>query len=97
MPARALTLCFVDNLGLNVRFDSIRALARDRSIDFIFTFQVNDLTRNVDQAMTNAEAGARLDAFFGSQGWGHVVRRFDLGETDRSDRATALADFYGDQ
>lgn len=47
---RMLGLCFVDNLGLNVTFDTIRTLVDEkRSIDLLFTFQVNDLTRNVDR------------------------------------------------
>jgi three-Cys-motif partner protein len=94
---RTLTLCFVDNLGLNVTFDTIAGLvAGNRPIDFIFTLQVNDLTRNIDDAMASAE-GDRFDAFFGSPKWREVVRRFDRGEIPRSDRATALCDFYGEQ
>jgi len=43
---RMLSLCFVDNLGLNVTFDTIRNLVDgNRPIDLMFTFQVNDLTR----------------------------------------------------
>jgi three-Cys-motif partner protein len=94
---RALTLCFADNLGLTVTFDTIRTLvAGNRPIDLMFTFQVNDLTRNIDDAMTSAE-GDRFDAFCGSRGWREVVQRFDHGHTARSNRATALADFYGEQ
>jgi three-Cys-motif partner protein len=94
---RMLTLCFVDNLGLSVTFETIRSLVDgDRPIDLMFTFQVNDLTRNIDDAMTSAE-GLRFDAFFGSPRWRDVIRRFDHGDTARSDRATALADFYGEQ
>ena len=75
-----LSLCFVDNLGLNVTFDTIRNLVDgNRPIDLMFTFQVNDLTRNVHAAMTSSE-GERFDAFFGSGDWRDVVRRFDRGE-----------------
>jgi three-Cys-motif partner protein len=95
--ANTLTLCFVDNLGLNVRFETITRLVEgNRPIDFVFTFQVNDFARNIDDAMTSAE-GDRFDAFFGTPRWREVVRRFDRGQTARSDRATALADFYGEQ
>ena len=92
-----LSLCFVDNLGLNVTFETIRMLVDgNRPIDLIFTFQVNDLTRNVETAMNSPE-GERFDRFFGSKRWRDVIRRFERGETARSDRATALADFYGSQ
>lgn len=96
--SNTLTLCFVDNLGLNVVFETIRALvAGGRPIDLIFTFQVNDLTRNIDEALTSAADGARFDAFFGEPRWREVIARHDRGEGTRSDRATALADFYGEQ
>ena len=92
-----LTLCFVDNLGLTVTFDTVRALvAGGRPIDLLFTFQVSDLTRNVGSAW-DADESARFDAFFGSTEWREIVGRFDRGETGRSDLATALADYYGER
>jgi three-Cys-motif partner protein len=92
-----LTLCFVDNVGLTVTFDTIRRLvANGRPIDLLFTFQVNDLTRNVDSAL-GSDDGDRFDAFFGSPDWRGVIAKFDQGERTRGDRATALTDFYGQQ
>ena len=60
------------------------------------TFAVSDLTRNADTAR-ETEDGDRFDAFFGSPRWREVADRFDRGESARSDKATALADFYGEQ
>ena len=47
--------------------------------------------------MTSTSEGARFDLFFGSPAWRDVVRRFERGQTERSDVATALVDFYGQQ
>jgi len=69
IEARMLSLCFVDNLGLNVTFNTISTLVQDRSIDLLFTFQVSDLTRNVDEAM-NSPDGERFDAFLAHRSGG---------------------------
>jgi three-Cys-motif partner protein len=94
---RMLTLCFIDNLGLNVTLATIRSLSEgNRPIDFLVTVQVNDLTRNMDTALSSAD-GDRFDAFFGSPQWREVIRRFDRGEIAVADRAAALCNFYGEQ
>ena len=97
IPSSMLTLCFVDNLGLSVTFRTLeRLVAGGRPIDLLLTFAVSDLTRNADTAR-ETEDGDRFDAFFGSPRWREVADRFDRGESARSDKATALADFYGEQ
>jgi three-Cys-motif partner protein len=89
-----LGLGFVDMLGFEVTFETIRSITAQRNLDLAFTFHVGDLNRNLADALTTTE-GLRLDQFFGSEKWRDVVRQFDLGGTGRSDCTTALADFYG--
>lgn len=90
-PGDALTLAFVDNLGLNVTFETLKALTRERRIDLVITFQVQDLVRNVRQAL---EAGGdlRLSRFFGSSRW---IDR--VAGVQPSEYASALTDFYLEQ
>lgn len=88
----ALSLCFVDMLGLEVAFETIRQLTDGLRMDLLITFQVNDLTRNMPGSIRRG--GARLTRFFGTDGWLEVVRSQESGLLESADVASALTDFY---
>ncbi|MFB3853561.1 MAG: three-Cys-motif partner protein TcmP [Vicinamibacterales bacterium] len=91
VPANALTLAFVDMLGLDVHFATLRRLTAGRRMDLLITFQVNDLTRNVRRAIA-AGGDERMDAFFGSDEWLARVR-----EVPRGEYANILTDYYAER
>lgn len=73
-----LTVAFADMLGVGVAFDTVTCLSNARRLDWLITFQVNDLQRNATRALESGD-GSRLDAFFGSPDWrvsfGRVSRK----------------------
>jgi three-Cys-motif partner protein len=94
-----LGLAFVDNLGLNVPFSTIRTMTRGGlRIDLLITFQVSDIQRNVGQAMQDDPAhGPRFDEFFGTRDWRGCVKAFERGERSAPDVTSALTDYYQEQ
>jgi three-Cys-motif partner protein len=92
-PRGGLALAFVDNLGLDVTFETIALLTDGRRTDLVITFQVSDLRRNVGHAVTASQAG-RFDRFFGSPNWREVVSDFEGGLLNVPNVETALTDFY---
>lgn len=97
IPSTALSIAFIDNLGLDVTFDTIRLLTAGRRIDLVITFQVSDIKRNVDRALARAERGAKWDRFFGTPGWRQAVAEFEARKTTAPDLGSALEDFYASQ
>ena len=91
IPANALTLVFIDNLGLNCTFDTIAALTVNRRMDLMLTVMTNDFQRNARSG--RVEDDARFTAFFGSDEWKTVV----AGATRTSDVAADLLDHYGER
>lgn len=73
VPQSALSIAFVDNLGLDVTFAALERLTAGRRIDLIVTFQVSDIKRNVDRALARPQRGERWDRFFGTSTWRQVV------------------------
>ena len=62
IPSDALRLAFIDPFRFNIKFETLRALAAGRRIDFIIVFQIAALKRSL-------ESGSRLiDDFFGDAG-----------------------------
>jgi len=96
-PNRGLSLAFLDNLGLDVAFDTIRTLTEGRRIDLAITFQVSDLRRNVGNAFTDETKGRRFDLFFGSPHWREVLRAFEAGGLHVPNVETALTNHYADR
>jgi three-Cys-motif partner protein len=92
-----LALVFVDNLGLDVPFATLEGITRDRRVDLIITFQVQALSRNVDDVWSGVDSPERWTAFFGSDGWQKVVESGRARNESDSDIATGLMDFYGAQ
>lgn len=94
---RALGLMFVDCLDMEVELETVARLTKDRRMDLLLTFQVNDVTRNVPLALRGEQDAERIDRFFGTTAWRNVTARFDLADIASPDLAAALTDFYCDQ
>jgi three-Cys-motif partner protein len=73
VPSDALSLTFVDMLGLDVRLDTLARLTDGRRMDLAITFQIGDLKRNVGGAVKNPGEGRRFDEFFGTEDWRETV------------------------
>ena len=93
-PSTSLAIAFLDNLGLDVHMETIRSLTAGRRMDLVVTFQVNDMTRNVDRACTDVTEGERWDRFFGTPTWRDTVDSFNRKQLMVTDVGSALADFY---
>jgi three-Cys-motif partner protein len=68
-----LSLAFVDLIGQEVAFDTIRALTAARHIDLWFSFPEMDLRRNATIAPGDAEEAVRWTRFFGTDAWRPIV------------------------
>lgn len=97
LSSDTLALVFVDNLGLDVPFATLEALTCDRRVDLIITFQVQALSRNVDDVWSGFDSPDRWTAFFGGDGWQNVVEAGRARNESDSDIATRLMEFYGEQ
>jgi three-Cys-motif partner protein len=68
IPKGALTLCFVDPYGIDIRFDTIRALAQGRRIDFLCLLASRmDAGRNPHNY--TKEECKKVDLLLGSESW----------------------------
>lgn len=91
---RALGFCFIDLLGLDVAFSTIRDLTRNRRIDLVVTFPELDVTRNAPRTADDSAEAARWDRFFGDPGWRTVLEQ--KRQRERADSvAVEIARFYG--
>lgn len=91
---KVLGLAFIDNLGMDVTFDSIAALTRGLPIDLCITFQTGDLQRNVSLALAGEQRTERWDSFF-TPGWRAIAERAAKQNLSGSEIASALLDYYG--
>lgn len=91
--ANTLTLAFLDMLGTDVTFDTIRALSAGCRMDLLITLQINDLVRNAALALGGPQH-VRFDAFFGTDAWAAVVQQQASRQLPGTDLATALMDLY---
>lgn len=98
IPAGALSLAFVDNLGLTIPFSTIRTLTAGHKVDLLITVMVSDLTRNQGHAL-RGEAGhdARFDGFFGSPEWRSVAQQAKHRNKTPAETVADLLGFYEDQ
>ncbi len=94
LPSAALSVTFVDMLGLDVWFTTLETLTSGRRMDLLITLQVSDLTRNAASASAEQQDPERFDRFFGSPNWRRVVEDGTLRRTSNADLATALTEFY---
>lgn len=97
VPPRALSIAFLDNLGLDVKYKTIAALTYAKPMDLIVTFPVSDLTRNAPRAFQDPAMGTAWDEFFGDNTWREAVHAFELKETPAPALASALGDHYARQ
>jgi three-Cys-motif partner protein len=93
-PATHLAMVFVDNLGLDVTFETLKRLTQNRQMDLVITLQVSDLVRNTGQVLRGSQDAARFDRFFGSPDWRTVVAEFERHKRPEHDLPTALTSFY---
>lgn len=86
LPPKALDFCFIDPTNWQIKFDSIRRLAKDRKIDLAITFHVGAIKRCAD------DAPEELDDFFGDFTWreeyGNMIR------SGRREGSRVLLDAY---
>ncbi len=97
VPARALSIVFVDNLGLDVTLSTISRVVAGRAMDLVVTFQVSDLKRNAGLALSNTTEAARWDGFFGTRNWRRVISDFEAKRIAAPDLGAALGDFYSER
>jgi three-Cys-motif partner protein len=88
-----LTLAFLDMLGTDVDFGTVRTLTAGCRIDLLITLQISDLVRNAELALTSRQR-ERFDAFFGTPEWADVVQQHASGDRQGMDLATALTELY---
>ena len=97
MPPNALGLAFVDNLGTDVTFETLRALTHDRKIDLVIVVQIGDLTRNILDALEGNQGRERFDEFFGDPSWSTLVEQLKTQNAEARTIADALVKFYEDR
>ncbi|MDP3717144.1 MAG: three-Cys-motif partner protein TcmP [Acidobacteriota bacterium] len=71
----ALAVAFVDLIGQEIAFDTIRQLTTGRSIDLWFSFPELDLRRNATLAPRDMDHAARWTRFFGTEEWRPIVEQ----------------------
>lgn len=84
-----LALLFVDLIGLNVRFETIRAITRGLHVDLVVTFPDMDVKRNADQADRD-----RWTAFFGGTRWQDAVARWACHRAPEGSVPAMLVNLY---
>jgi three-Cys-motif partner protein len=63
-----LTLCFVDPFDIGIKFETMRALANNRYVDFLVTLALGmDANRNYEHYVK--EDASKIDDFLGSNTW----------------------------
>jgi three-Cys-motif partner protein len=67
-PANHLTLAFIDPQGLQIQFQTIQHLVKNRKVDLLMTIQLGMAIRMNLPLYTRAE-GATLSAFLGTNCW----------------------------
>lgn len=96
IPPTALTLVFVDLLGMDIAFKTLADLTSLRKMDLVITFPEQDIARNVAHARAGQQA-ARWDTFFGTGVWREVIAKAERRELQAASVQHALRDFYGER
>lgn len=92
---KKLGLIFVDTLGLSdVAFATLKAITADRRADLIYTFHVQDVTRNMNEALINDAEAARWTASFGNTDWELAWLAHKRGQAGTVSVADALTTFF---
>lgn len=90
----ALGLAFVDNLGLDIGLESLRAITTDRRIDLVIVFQLQEITRNLSFVRSGDYDTDKWDRFFGTTEWRKIVSQLDILNTPNEAIAESLLTFY---
>lgn len=95
LPRDHLYLAFIDPPGLDIHFDTVRTLAKDRRVDLIISFMDRlDLSRNLQRYLD--ETPSKPDFFFGDKsGWRERFR--DLPNWDPEKLTRLSLEIYQDQ
>ncbi len=67
-----ITVVFIDPNGLDIQFDTIYRLSKQRSMDLIINFSILDLKRNEDNYR---QGNDKADLFFGTNKWRNTQKR----------------------
>ena len=90
-----LGLIFVDTLGLSdVAFSTLEAITKDRRADLIYTFHVQDVTRNLNEALNNPAEAERWTKSFGGSDWDYAWLAHIRGQAGTVTEADALTTFF---
>lgn len=90
VPRNALSFCFVDPYGINIKLETIRRLASGRKMDFLILLALQ-MDANRNRALYASEGSKRLDEFLGSIGW---RKEWEEAEREGGDFRRFLADQY---
>jgi three-Cys-motif partner protein len=66
--SKVLSFCFVDPFGLDVRFDTIRALGEGRAMDFLILLALG-MDANRNWALYSKPESQKVDDFLGDHAW----------------------------
>lgn len=90
----SLGLVFADTLGLStLQFSTLQHLVKNRRFDLIYTFHVQDVTRNIGQTAESASETARFTASLGSSDWRDAWVQYRQTHPATSD-ADAIEEFF---
>jgi three-Cys-motif partner protein len=84
-----IALVFVDLIGLDVTFDTLRRITEHQTVDLLITFPDMDLVRNHPQP-----DDARWDAFFGGSAWKSALAKREKHIIPSGSVAALLANVY---
>jgi len=76
----SLSIAFIDLIGQEISFETIRALTQNRNLDLWFSFPEMDLRRNVPVAPDDPDEADRWTRFFGTDQWRPIVTRARPGQ-----------------
>jgi three-Cys-motif partner protein len=70
-------LCVLDPYRLQLRWETIKAAAQEKTIEIFLNFPLLDMNRNVFREGASAEKTAQMNAFWGDESWKDVAFRSD--------------------
>ena len=89
---QCLNLVFIDPQGLEIHWDTIKALATETRSDVVMNFSTSTITRTI-RNLSNSLKETAIDEFFGTREWREV---YELMNNQREGAAVrrSLLDFY---
>jgi three-Cys-motif partner protein len=70
-------LCVLDPYRLQLRWETIKAAAQEKTIEIFLNFPMLDMNRNVFREGASAEKIAQMNAFWGDESWKDIAFRSD--------------------